>query len=337
MKILIIKMSSLGDVIHCLPAVTDLYRKEANVILDWVVEEGFEDIPALHPGVRRVIPIAIRRWRKSWLASRKEMMKFVRELREESYDLVIDAQGLLKSALVGWIAKGILVGFDRSSARESITGLAYRHSYQVHKNNHAVYRLRELFALALDYEIGEDYNYGLPQASVVSGSDIFLFHGTTWASKHWPEEHWLTLAHLCQDAGYRVVLPYFDHLEQIRAEKIVAAVEGAKLLPPGSLSQLGAELLHAAGAVSVDTGLGHFATAFNLPLVGVYGPTSHLLTGIVGPRQVSLSDLTLPCAPCLNRTCKYAPESSNIYPPCFEFVTPELVFKTLVQRMKARK
>jgi heptosyltransferase-1 len=337
MKILIIKMSSLGDVIHCLPAVTDLHREQSNIIMDWVVEEGFEDIPALHPGVRRVIPIAIRRWRKSWLASRKEVMNFVKKLRQESYDLVIDAQGLLKSALVGGIAKGTLVGFDRNSARESIASLAYGHSYQVHKNQHAVHRLRELFARVLDYEIAEDYDYGLPQEPVEPGMDIFFFHGTTWASKHWPEEHWLSLGHLCQNAGYRVVLPYLDHVEQRRAENIVAAVEGAKLLPPGSLSQLGVELAHAAGAVSVDTGLGHFATAFNLPLVGIYGPTSHRLTGIVGPRQVSLSDSTLTCAPCLNRTCKYARDSGNIYPPCFKFVTPELVFKTLVQRMKARK
>lgn len=337
MKILVIKMSSLGDVIHCLPAVTDLYQKQSNVVLDWVVEEGFQDIPALHPGVRRVIPIAIRRWRKSWFASRKEIRSFIKDLRRESYDLVIDAQGLLKSALVGRIAKGTRVGFDRSSAREPIASLAYQHSYQVTKNKHAVLRLRELFAAALDYEIEEVYDYGLPSASLTPGTDIFFFHGTTWASKHWPEAYWIALGHLCQKAGYRVVLPYLDHSEQSRAEKIARAVEGAKVLPPGSLSQLGFELAHAAGAVSVDTGLGHFATAFNLPLVGIYGPTSHRLTGIVGPRQVSLSDSTLACAPCLNRTCKYAPDSSNIYPPCFELVTPEMVFKTLVQQMMARK
>ncbi|MGK0338836.1 MAG: heptosyltransferase-1, partial [Candidatus Azotimanducaceae bacterium] len=125
MKVLILKTSSMGDVIHCLPAVTDLLQNFPDAIVDWVVEEGLQDIPAFHPGVRRVIPIAIRRWRKRWLAAIGEIRNFRRTLRAESYDQVIDAQGLVKSALVAGMAKGPVAGFDRQSAREPVANFFY--------------------------------------------------------------------------------------------------------------------------------------------------------------------------------------------------------------------
>tara|TARA_R110002073_G_scaffold71410_1_gene175380 strand:+ start:3677 stop:4690 length:1014 start_codon:yes stop_codon:yes gene_type:complete len=332
-KVLIIKMSSLGDVIHCLPAVRDLFEHDPSIILDWVVEEGFADLPRMHPGVRRVLPIAIRRWRKSWLGHRREIMEFRQILQAERYDLVIDAQGLIKSAAVGRMAKGKLVGFDRTSVKEPIASMVYQQGYCVSRDLHAVQRLRGLFAQAIGYQISEDYHYGIERQDSTSSKDIYFFHGTTWASKHWPEDYWVALARICQDQGYAVVLPHLGGEERARAEKIAAAIDNARLLPPGTLSELSSDLASAAGAVSVDTGLGHLAAALDIPLVGIYGSTSHHLTGIVGPRQVSMSDTSLDCAPCLKRTCQYPSESGTIFPPCFEFVTPSRVFQKLSQQM----
>lgn len=323
----------MGDVIHCLPAVTDLLKNMPDASVDWVVEEGLQDIPALHPGVRRVIPIAIRRWRKRWLAATGEIQNFRLDLRSESYDLVIDAQGLVKSALVAAMARGAVIGFDRKSAREPIANLFYRKRIAVAPDMHAIQRQRRLFAQVFDYQVPAELDYGLRQTKAAPSKDVVFLHGTTWKSKHWPDHYWLELAQRCAEAGYCVVLPYFDSVEQARAETIVASVDSARTLPPGSLKALGGYLNNAAGAVSVDTGPGHLSAAFNVPLVAVYGPTSPRLTGIVGPRQISLAEPVLDCAPCLNRNCQYSPDSSNIYPPCFETVTPERVFQSLLQQI----
>ena len=333
MKVLIVKMSSMGDVIHCLPAVTDLLQNVPGASVDWVVEEGLEDIPALHPGVRRVIPVAIRRWRKRWSSAASEIRRFRAELRADSYDQVVDAQGLMKSGLVAAMAKGPVTGFDRHSAKEPSVNIFYKNSIAVARDMHAIQRQRRLFGQIFGYQTAAAFDYGLRQPKAASSKDIVFFHGTTWASKHWPEQYWLELAQRCSDSGYNVVLPYLDSVEQVRAEAIAASVDAARTLPPGSLQELGRSLVNAAGAVSVDTGLGHLSAAFNVPLVAVYGPTSSRLTGIVGPRQASLAEPVLDCAPCLNRNCQYSQDSSNIYPPCFQSVTPERVFQSLLQQI----
>lgn len=332
-------MSSLGDVVHCLPALTDLLHAEPDVDVDWVVEEAFESIPRFHPGVRRVIPVAIRRWRKNWWRYRQEVSDFLKALRQEQYDCVVDAQGLIKSALVSRMARGNVSGFDRRSAREPLASVSYQNGVSVPRGLHAVERQRQLFAHIFQYSRANQLNYGLSGEADPGGAskDVYFFHGTTWASKHWPNEAWLELAERCSGAGYRVVLPFINEAEQKRAEGIAKQVPTARLLAPGSLALLGQGLSKAAGAVSVDTGLGHLAAAFNIPVVAVYGATNPNLTGVTGPQQVSIADSDLSCSPCLNRACKYAPESSKIHPPCFERVTPERVFSALVKQLQVNE
>lgn len=332
MRVLIVKMSSLGDVIHCMPAVTDLKRHIPEVEIDWVVEEGFSDLVRLHPFVSNVIPIAIRRWRSNWFAHRSEVSEFRRQLKSSHYDVVLDAQGLLKSACVSKMANGPVRGFDRSSARESIAAWFYNRAVTVGKGQHAVARQRALFAKTLDYEVSGSIDYGLKVPQDEEGlPSVFFFHGTTWTTKHWPEACWLELARLCDQEGYRVKLPFGSEVEEQRARRIADHVSSAELIPPGTLSQLAHELSQATAAVAVDTGLGHLATALNIPLVGLYGPTSPILTGFQGPQQISLSDQELACAPCLNKQCQYPLEdgSSTIYPPCFAEMSATRVFQQL--------
>ncbi len=289
------KLSSLGDVIHTLPALGDAVAALPGLVFDWVVEEAFAEIPAWHSAVERVIPVAIRRWRKrplrdftgpEWRAARKS-------LREQDYDAVIDAQGLLKSALIARIVPAPRYGMDRASARERLAALAYDHPIGVPRDMHAVERSRLLFARALGYRlpraIGE---YGLDAAVPAAAGDLprglLFFHGTARAEKQWPETHWIALARLAREAGYRVWLPWGNDEEQQRAQRIAASGSNIEVLPRMKLKQLGGLLQRVEGAVAVDTGLGHLAAALAVPTVSLYGPTRTSLVGAYGRNQVHL-------------------------------------------------
>ena len=213
-------MSSLGDVVHALPALTDAAAHGFS--FDWVVEEAFAAIPARHPAVHRVIPIAWRRWRKNLSVHGAALGQFRRSLRETSYPLVLDAQGLLKSAVVSRMVKaGYRVGFDSSSAREGCGQPFLWQTHRVARGQHAVDRLRQLFAAALDYPLGDSPpDFGLTDtgqnqtAKQTSSRECLLLHGTTWETKHWPEAMWIELARRLAADDWRISLPWGDALER---------------------------------------------------------------------------------------------------------------------------
>ncbi len=339
MKVLIVKMSSMGDVIHALPALVDASKAIPGIRFDWVLEEAFVDIPAIHPLVDRVIPIAIRRWRRrpGDLFRQRGFRDFFRELRRERYDLVIDSQGLIKSALTGWLASGKLAGFDRASVRETLAAICYNQSIAISKTLHAVQRQRLLFAGLLGYEVKGVADYGLASTirPVQSGRQIMLLHGTTWESKLWPVEYWQALCSSMVEQGYRVVIPSGSPIEKARAETIAQATE-AEVLPATTLADLIQVMSSSAGVVSVDTGLGHMAVALGLPLVSIYGATDPLLTGVYGEKQQTIVSDHLPCTPCQKRYCRYAIEdySSKIFPPCYENIKPETVWQALESQIR---
>ncbi len=295
MRVLIVKMSSLGDVIHTLPALTDSLAVHPELRFDWVVEEAFSEVPGWHPAVERVLPIAIRRWRKQPFTSFSgpEWRDFRRSLGAVHYDRVIDAQGLLKSAFVARLARAPVYGFDRSSAREGAAAFAYQHRIAVPRQMHAVERTRQLFARALDYPLPSstgDYGVraGMPASAASQERSLLFFHGTARAEKLWPQEHWVALARRAGEAGYRVWLPWGSDAEHQRADAIAAAAENAQVLPRLDLLGLASLLLEVSGTVAVDTGLGHLAAALDVPSVSLYGPTSTELIGSYGGNQVHL-------------------------------------------------
>ena len=337
-NVLLVKMSSMGDVIHALYAVEDAARQIPDIRFDWVVEEGFADLPALHRSVREVLPVAIRRWRCGPLAAWRsgEPVTFLNKLRSRSYDLVLDAQGLAKSALVAAAANGPTAGFDRHSARESIAALACQHRIQVPRG-HAIGRLRSLFAAALDYDVPG----AAPEAvlSVQSDADrapyVVFVHGTTWTSKEYPLEHWQVLAGLAAQAGFRVVLPAGNEAERRRGAEIAQGVD-ADIAYGLSLADLAGCIGGAAGVVSVDSGLGHLADALGRPLVALFGSTSPVLTGPRGRRSEVIVSTSLPCVPCFGRKCRLAAgEYAKLHPPCFDGVSPPVVWAALSDRMDA--
>jgi heptosyltransferase-1 len=286
-SILIIRMSSMGDVIHQWPAITDLARAYPNAAIDWVVEEGFADLPRLHPAIRNVIPIALRRWRKSLLAERTQLewQQFKTQLRACRYDLVLDAQGLIKSAAVAKLACGPIAGFDRHSIREPLASLVYGRKYAVAKDLHAIERNRQLSAAALNYVPHGEIDYGLrtPQLALSwlpqSPYAVFLT-ATSRADKEWPEANWIVLGQKMLARGLQIVFPWGSATERERAERLAAALPGAIVAPKLTLSEAAVLLTNSAMVVGVDTGLVHLAAAVAVPTVAIFCASDPLLTGI---------------------------------------------------------
>lgn len=337
MRVLLVKMSSLGDVVHTLPAVRDAVRQGAHI--DWVVEEAYEPVAALARGVHAILPVAIRRWRCQPLRSLGEIRGACQHLRKGRYDLVLDAQGLIKSALVGLLARGtVRAGFDRTSIRERAATLAYRRRVQVPRHAHAAMRLRTLFAQAMDYEVPT----GTPHFGIANGratrDHAVLLHGAAWSTKLWPERHWIDVARRAAAEGLTPTLLWQDSLERTRAERIADAEPRAEVCErmdlTGAIDLLGSSRL----VVGVDTGLAHLGAAMGRPTVMLFGPTDPARTGCLGERAVNLNS-ELPCAPCLSRRCRHpdALATSRPLPPCLAGVAPEAVWRLASAAMQRER
>lgn len=297
MHVLIVKTSSMGDVLHTLPALTDAMQAIPGIRFDWVVEENFAQIPAWHPAVDKVLPVAIRRWRKHWFGSqqREERVSFKRDLQSRQYDVIIDAQGLIKSAaLVTRLARGVKHGQDSRSAREPFASWWYDQRHEIDKKQHAVERTRELFAKSLgyekpqsqgDYAIAAHFLHNVPLN--IAPYLVFL-HATTRDNKHWPESHWRELISLLQPTGLRVKLPWGAEHEHQRAQRLAEGFDYVEVLPKLTLEAVARELAGAKAVVSVDTGLSHLAAALDRPNVTLYGPTDPGLIGGYGQNQQAL-------------------------------------------------
>jgi len=335
-KVLVVKTSSLGDVIHTLPALTDATNANPDIRFDWVVEKAFAEVPAWHPAVDRIIPVAIRQWRKHPLQARKsgEWSAFKEAIGATEYEAVIDAQGLLKSAWLTRYARGSVAGLDKSSAREPLAARFYDRKFVVAKGQHAVERIRQLFATALGYAYDQSqrgrYNLSF---SEVRQKRLVLLHGTTWPTKHWSENAWQELAKLAIAKGYEVCVPWGNEPEKLRAKRITE-MSGAKLLNRMTLTEIARLLAGSAGCVTVDTGLGHLAAAVDTPTIALFGPTNPELTACYGQNQVYLRS-TMDCAPCMARTCRIKPDFEKMAgtPPCLEGFSPDRVFDALLQSM----
>lgn len=289
MRILLVKTSSLGDVIHNLPVVSDLRLSFPEAQIDWCVEEAFVDIPRLHPAVDQVLPVAIRRWRKQLgsPATWRELGEFRRRLGATTYDFVLDTQGLLKSALIARLATGKRLGYAAEAAREPLAARFYDATFVIPRNAHAVERNRWLAAAAFDYPVDLPLDYGISAPAIdspwLSGERlVILLTATSRDDKLWDERHWFTLAQALLERGLTPVLPAGNALERERAERIAAAVEGVIVAPPLTLLQVAALLAGASLAIGVDTGLAHLAAALRVPVIALYIATDPALTGVYG-------------------------------------------------------
>lgn len=289
MRLLLVKTSSLGDVIHNLPVVSDLHSVFPDAQIDWCVEEAFAEIPRLHPAVGGVIPVAIRRWRKTLFqrATWHEIGALKKRLAATTYDAVLDTQGLLKSALITGLASGRRYGYAAEVARESLAALFYDKTFVIPPNAHAVERNRWLSAAAFDYPVDLPLDYGIAAPAIelpwlTATKHAVLLTATSRDDKLWDEAHWITVARTLSQRGLAPVFPSGNARERERAERIAAAVPGAIVAPAMRLNELASLLGRAALAIGVDTGLVHLATALNVPTVALYISTDPALTGVHG-------------------------------------------------------
>jgi len=283
----------MGDVIHNLPVATDIRRQFPDAIIDWVVEESFAQVPVLHPGVRNVIPVALRRWRKSLTspAIRQELSAFRSRLRMETYDVILDTQGLVKSALIASLARGDRRGYGWNSAREPIASCFYQHRFSVEKTLHAVERNRLLAAKALNYDLESlalDYGVKAPAERPDWLPDTpyaVLLHATSRDDKLWLENNWITLGHKMVAAGLRCITPWGNEKEKARSERLAQEIPQAIVPNSMTLNQAATMLANANVVVGVDTGLTHFAAALGTNVIALYTATSPGLTGVYGDKN----------------------------------------------------
>lgn len=296
MNVLLVKTSSMGDIIHTLPALTDAQRALPHIQFDWVVEENFAEIPQWHSAVRRVIPTAIRRWRKQPFSAqtRCEWQNYKQQLQAENYAAVIDAQGLLKSVVLATrLAHGTKHGYDRHSAREGLSACFYDKKYTISYQQHAVERIRQLFAHALGYALPTTQgDYGIARHFVKNSPDLpgcsnylVAIHATTRADKHWPERAWADLFAQFATQAVEIRLPWGTPAEKARAERLAQQNPHVKVLPKLNLTALAQEIAGASAVISVDTGLSHLSAALDKPNIILYGATDPNLIGAYGKNQ----------------------------------------------------
>ena len=291
--ILFIKTSSLGDVIHHMPAVSDARRHLPQARIGWVVEEAFAPLVRLHRAVDSVIPVASRRWRRTPFAPQtwREASAFARAMREQPHETVIDAQGLLRSALITRFARGRRHGYDRASVRESLASRLYHEHHHVDRTLHAITRNRTLTAQALGYVPDGPLDFGLDRAALMSGTpgrEAVLLHATARPEKEWPATNWIVLAQQLTARGFSVVLPWGSEAERRRSLEIAAAVPNATVPDLQPLDQVARMIARAAFVVGVDTGLLHVAAALGVPLVAVFIGTEPGQHGPLGAGKIEI-------------------------------------------------
>ena len=295
LRILLVKTSSLGDVVHNLPVASDVAAAFPGAEIDWVVEESFSALPALHASVDRVISVALRRWRARLTHSStwREIRAFSRELRVSRYDAVIDTQGLFKSAIIARAADGRRFGLGWRASREPLFPF-YDRTIDVPRALHAVERNRSLAAQALGYAPPHRVDYAIrAPESTRSWFDgvpyAVLMHATSARAKLWPEEHWIELGTALAEEGLCCVLPWGSDEERVRSERLSASIPRALTPPRMTLAQVVSLLGGARCGIGVDTGLTHLCGALGVPTVGLYVSTDPAATGLHGcPRAINV-------------------------------------------------
>lgn len=337
-RILLIKLTSLGDLIHALPALTDAIRAYPSIEFDWLVDENFQEIASWHPAVKQIYTTNHRAWRTALkdLQTYKSIAKLIRSLRQQKYDLIIDGQGNFKTGFLTYCMRGIKAGYDKDSVRERIASYAYQKRYAISKKGHAIDRLRALFASSLDYPLPRtppefliDRTMFKRPPFVLPDNYLIFVHNASWRTKLWPESHWHALIKKALADGHHIILPWGNQEELERAKRL-AICNKVIVTPKLSLSEVGYLLNSARGCVCVDTGLSHLAAALNTPSITLYGATDTGLIGASGQGQIHFQ-AKLFCAPCNQKKCSISPSVEA--PPCLASHSPELIYSTLQRIM----
>lgn len=311
MKILLVRVSSLGDVLHNMPIVDDLLQHYPEAQIDWVVEEAYVNLVKLNPGVRKVFPFALRRWRKNLgdAFGKQEIQNFFKDLRREEYDLVLETQGLLKTGIIMGLARikagGKKVGLangTEGSGYEAVSRVFHTKSVSVDRRTHAVLRGRLVAAQACGYRVNTPASFGLRGSALhpawmPTKPYAVFFHGTAGASKKWARSNWINIAQTLKQTGMPILLPWGNPAEKTEAEQMAAQMPNATVLPQLSMQEATVLAQRAALAIGVDTGLTHIAAAYETPTIEIYCDSPRWKTeGNWSPKIINLGDQGKPAS-----------------------------------------
>jgi heptosyltransferase-1 len=325
MNILIIKLTSLGDVIHTLAALSCLSNTDT-LQIDWLVAPEYQSLLALHPAIHRSIACPLRHWRGRYRQALKsgEMRQFLKNLREDRYDMIIDAQSAIKTAVLSRLCRlnpgGRIMGYDKKNVREYGAHWAYHQHFSIDKHQHAINRLIQLLTSALGHQTLDFNKTQIPKLNLdfsrlpnltisLPKHFVLAIPNTTWLSKHWPDAHWLALF---DKITVPILIPAGNAQEQTRAAEFARQTKHVICLPKMSLPELIQIIRHASLVISVDTGLGHLAAGLGIPAIHLYGPTNPNKIGAQGEHQTLLKS-NVTCQKTCKRRCditEYAAHSS---------------------------
>jgi heptosyltransferase-1 len=335
----------MGDLMHALPALTDASNAIPGIQFDWVVDEAFAEVAGWHPAVNEIICSAHRRWKKNLRQSLfgGQLKAFYQQLNNKDYDVILDAQNNLKSAVITGLRRGKSHGLDKYSLSEKPAHWAYRYQHSADKSQHAIARQRQLFAQSIGYPLPcTEPDYGIDRSRIklsatieqldinLSERYLFFVHNASWTTKLWPESHWHHVIEEAEKSNYQVLLPCGNEEELIRAKRLASGHGNAIALPKMQLSEVGALIKNADGAICCDTGLCHLAGLLGTPSVSFYGPTSDKLIGATGLNQhhIITKKSDFACAPCYGRNCTF--EGKNeVMSSCMASFSPEEVWTEL--------
>jgi heptosyltransferase I len=330
MRVLLVKMSSLGDIVHTLPAISDLQAARPDISLHWLVERSYAELASWHSGVERVWPVDQRAWlrQRRWV----DWQAFVSERqqwRDQHFDLVVDAQGLVKSALIARsVGAGDCHGFDRASSREALAGWLMSSGHRIDPLLPAVTRTRRLFADVFGYRLSGSLDFGIQHHFArVEGDDraMVLLPGSSWASKRWPESCWLQLASLAVAAGWRVSVVWGSDDERLLAQRLVEVlpqIDTARRRE--SITEVATRLAAAGMVIGLDSGFCHLAAALGKPVIALFGASSATRFSVAGASVSNLSG-HLPCSPCHQRQCSRL-SAGEQDAPCMTALTVDAVW-----------
>jgi heptosyltransferase-1 len=322
MRVLIVKVSALGDVVHALPVLDYLHQVSPGIEIDWVVEEGNRELLEGNSLLRRVHHVRTRAWRQNLLSLKnwREIAKVKKELDDAHYDITFDLQGNLKSGLITWLSGSERrYGFDRDNVREPLNLIFTNNQVPLRRQDSHV-SARALRVVSVPF--GKDYAgmklatdiYTSPEddasaealLSTLSDGLVFLFHyGTTWETKLWREEGWVELGKLLQDKfqDSTILFSWGNEGERAAAERIAAAIKGnARILPRLTLKGLCAFLKKMDLVVGGDTGPVHMAAGVGTPTVSFYRATDAKRNSPNGKNQLHVQS-PLHCRACLRKEC----------------------------------
>lgn len=286
-KILIVRTSSLGDLVHMLPAISDIAKHVPDASIDWIVEDSFTEIPTWHNAVNEVIPVSHRRWRKHWWSAqtRSERAALKRNLNERRYDIVLDMQALMKSVWLVRQTHGLRHGLDRRSAREPLASLFYHVKHQVEFWQPAVIRQRKLAAAAFGYRWEGEPDFGLD--TITAGVEIqpyaVIMPSASRDDKLWDPAAWHMVFQRLAEHGLSLKLLSGSAAETQRAHQLIQGVPNAVVLPRMNLTEVAHVLAASTIMVGLDSGLTHLSAGLGRPTIGIYKASTPVRTPLQGP------------------------------------------------------